>query len=234
LLIATTFNSLKKRWGRFALSVCFFTFVALQLVFFYQYFNGIIHPYSMSSERFAAIFLKTSDKYRGLFKSDPEDFYHPHGVRTVDSLFYTLTDTNFVPASGFIVNKKNIVPGQYLKAAEPQGYSYEIVTDSSWLSRTRYAEIDFDYMQLTADSAASNTLSFVTTSLLKSKGFFYNAYPVADRIFNTAGVWRHDFERMPVTAPEHPGDVIRIYMENKIQKDLCIKNLSIKIVEPKS
>jgi hypothetical protein len=232
LLLAFAFEKISGKGVRRAMGGAFIATLALFQVFFYQYVTGIIHPYSMDYEKFRYVFLKTAPAYRNLFKCETEEFYHPRGVLVSDSLYYSLTDTaEWVPRR-LIVSKKNIRQGAHFELNDDYTLVYEVFTDSSWLFKARYAEIAFEYLQPEPDSAASNTLLYVTMSG-ENKNGYYNANPLEGRVFNTTGEWRRGFERLKIGIPEQTGIMIHVFIDNPAKKRLFIKNLSIKIVEAK-
>ncbi|HXB40363.1 MAG TPA: hypothetical protein VNZ49_07455 [Bacteroidia bacterium] len=231
LLLAFVFEKISKKIIRITYWSLLIVFTLLHQVFFYQFIKGIIHPYSMDFEKFSYVFLKTSDRYRYLYKCETEDFYHPRGVFVSDSLFYSLTDTNFVFPKNFYIVKKNIRQGAYYEATDIYPFNYEIITDKSWLFKTRFAEIGFDYMQPLPDSAAAKMTDYVTMFSTDNTISYYNNNPFVGRAFNTPMQWNHSFERLKIGIPEKTGLYIRIFIDNMKKKKLFIKNLSIKIVE---
>lgn len=231
ILLAHTFDSLKKKTVRYVFMGLLFVTVGLHQVFFFQYVKGIIHAYSMDFEKFSYVFLKTSDKYRNLFKCDTEDFYHPNGVLYSDSIANPLTDTSIV-TPGLYYDKHSIEHGKYMVTKSNYPLTWIICTDSSWLFKMRYAEISFDFMQPLPDSAASNTLLYVTMSDDCGKSYYFNANQLAGKVFNTTNEWNHVFERIKIGIPEKTGTV-GVFIDNPQYKHIYIKNFSVKIVEPK-
>jgi hypothetical protein len=231
LLIAFAFHAIKKTVWRMVLPAFFVMAVLLFQVFFYQYYKSIIHPYSMNFKKFCHVFLKTSNAYRNLFRSDSEDFYHPNGVTVVDSVSASLTDTNALVPAKLAFNKKNIRQNEYYDAGDMYPFTYQVTTNSSWLFKARYAEIDLDYMQPEADSAAYHMNSYITMDFADKSPSYFSASTLADKAFNEAGEWQHAFERKEIGISENTGDVIKIFIDNPKGKKLFIKNLRIKIVE---
>lgn len=232
LAIAWAFDRTGKRLLRYVLLPVLAIFVLLHQVFMYQYVKGIIHPYSMDYEKFKYVFLKTSDKYRYLFKCDVEDFYHPRGVNYVAEVESTLKDPNAYFPEELKLNKADIMPGQYLETKSMYPLTWLIKTDASWLFKMRYAEISFDYMQPLPDSAASNMMIYVTMSDEKGETYYFNANPVAGRVYNTTNKWENLFERIKIGIPEKTGTV-GIFIDNTKNKKLYIRNFSVKVTEPK-
>jgi len=233
LLFAWAFEKIRTSLARITVFSLLFIFVLLHQVFFFQYVKGIIHPYSMDYEKFAHVFLKTSDKYRNLYKCETEDFYHPRGVYVADSLFYSLTDTSEAVPKNLLVSKNNIKQGQYFDMSNDYSVTYEVVTDASWLFKARYAEISFDFFQPLPDSAASKIVAYVTMHEKDGRSSYYNANPLEGRIFNTSGQWMHAFERLKIGIPERAGVTIHVFADNSAHKQFFIKNLKIRIVEAK-
>ncbi len=233
LLIGFAFEKISRAAVRVALGFFLIAGIFLHQVFFFQYVKGIIHPYSMDFEKFSQVFLKTSDKYRYLFKCEAEDFYHPRGVTVCDSIFFSLTDANAVFPKNFLVNKNNIKQGAYYEITDNYPFTYLIVTDKSWLFKTRHVEISFDFMQPLPDSAAANMANYVTMSSLDNSTSFYNSNPFTGKIFNTPMEWHHAFDRIKMGIPEKTGLFIRIFIDNNKRKKLFIKNLRINITEAK-
>ncbi len=231
LAIAWAFDRAGKKILRYVLLPVLVIFVFLHQVFMYQYIKGIIHPYSMDFERFAYVFMRTSDQYRYLFKCDAEEFYQPRGVRVVDSLRYSLMDVNEPVPGHLIIDKKNIRQGEYFEINENFLLTYEVITDSSWLYKARYAEMSFDFYQPDPDSAASNMLAYVTISGKDNASSYYNADPLTGKIFNQAGQWFPVFERLKIGIPEKTGLMIHVFIGNPTSRRLFIRNLKIRIVE---
>jgi hypothetical protein len=231
LLTAFVFQEMKAEWLRTVIPSVFLVAVLLSQVFFYQYYKNIIHPYSMDFKKFCHVFLKTSDEYRDLFRSGSEDFYHPNGVTTIDSAAISLTDTSAVVPQKLSFNKSKIHQNEYYDASDMYPLTYQTITDSSWRFKPRFAEIDFDFMQPSNDSAVYYMNSYLTMDFADKSPSYFSASTIDDKMFNNIGKWQHAFERKEIGISERPGDVIKIFLDNVKGKKLYIKNLRIKIVE---
>lgn len=235
LLLAFFFEMLGKTVVRIAGLAALIVLVALHQVFFFQYIRGIIHPYSMNYEKFKFVFLKTSERYRNLFKCETEDFYHPHGVFASDSVFASLIDTNENVSNKLTYSKNKIRQGAYMDISNDiYPVTYAVKTDTSWLFKARYAEMEFDYMQPKADTAAADVLLCVTLhSNVEGAAAYFNANQLEGKDFNTPYEWRHAFERIKIGIPESTGMEVHAFVNNPRSRAVYIKNFKIRIVEAK-
>lgn len=231
LLLAFALDKIPSPAWRWVTGATLVLLIVLFQVFFYQYVRGIIHPYSMDYEKLKYVFLKTSDKYRYLFKCEAEDFYHPRGVLVSENLSYSLADTAERVPARLRVTKNNIRQGRYFEINDNYSLAYETVMDSSWLFKARYAEVSFDFYQPLPDSAASKITLYVTMG--GDSMSYFNANPIEGRLFNTTGIWMHAFDRIKIGIPEHTGIILHVFIDNPEKKRLFVKNLNIKIVEAK-
>jgi hypothetical protein len=207
--------------------------IFLHQVFFYQYIRGIIHAYSMNYDKFKFVFMKTGERYRNLFKCETEDFYHPHGVYASDSVFVPLKNTWDRKPLGVSYNRKKVFNGYMEVKDELYVVTYATKTDSSWLFKARYAEIEFDYRQTKADTAAADIMACVTLHGMQEGNDYFNSNQIVGKDFNTPYVWRHAFERIKIGIPEISGMIVHIFISNPNNRSLHIKNFKVRIVEAK-
>ena len=146
LLIAFAFNELKNRYLKVVAIVMSMLSIGLHQVFFYQYYYSIIHADSMDFEKFAYVFLKTDKRYAGIFKCNPDDFYHPYGIQVVDSVYVDFSK-NGDRMNRFLYDKKNIVQKGYNLSNDQYQPQVIFTTDSSWFNKIRFVEFYIDYLE---------------------------------------------------------------------------------------
>ena len=218
---------LVKTISRFLLVI----FSFLGVIFCYQYFYWIIYPTSMNFNKFKTVFLKTGRESRELFNSEPEDFYHPHGIQCIDSVNFIFSGAGVVQDKRLTFNPKQIKEGAFLEASDRWPFCFEVHCDSTWIFKTRYAEVSLFYFQTFPDSAASGSLIYVTNTHIGGKQYYCNSTKLQERMNNSYGVWKHFFGRIGIREPEIKGDYIRVFLDNTKLRHLKIRNLKVRIVE---
>ena len=230
-LIAIFFNGLSKLYLRISAITLFAAAVIFHLVFFYQYYYGILHPDSMNFEKFKYVFLKTDKKYANLFKCNPDDFYHPKGIRIVDSVYINFTERP-VAQSRFAFDQNKLSEKGYKLSNEQNSIGILFITDSNSINKTRFVEFYSEYLEPKNDSAACGTFFGVALNDNGDKtNLYFKSSVIAERYNHISNKYISSFERFYIQPSRVIGNKIHIFIANSWQRDIFIKTLKIRIVE---
>jgi hypothetical protein len=209
---------LVKPIGRWVMLLFLTIVVSLNLVQTYQYYTGILHPDSMSKEKYWYVFMKTSAEYRNIFGSYPEPVFTEFTGN--DGLTY-LNDmespSNFWTSNG-VVSSASAYSGSYLAELNQSNiYSPTLVLSRESLPVTQkelYVSVNLMFRELVQNATSEALLVYASTGF-DNQLLFYKTFKVKqipDHIINEWCNTTFGF-KVPAWTKEHKQ--VKIYVWNK-------------------
>lgn len=192
--------------------------VGLNLIQTYQYHSGILHPDSMSKEKYWYVFLRTDPQYRNIFGSYPEPIY----AALSDSESTTYHNDMEVPSniwtSNGIIQDSKAYSGVYLAELNQSNiYSPTLVLSGEQITSTAaevYVTVNLMFKELTPN-ATTNALLVYAAKDTADQMLFYKAFKMKQIPDQRTGDWRNATFGFKVPAWNASYKQIKVYVWNR-------------------
>jgi hypothetical protein len=192
--------------------------VGLNLIQTYQYHSGILHPDSMSKEKYWYVFLRTDPQYRDIFGSYPEPIYAALSESESTTYHNDMEVPSNIWTSNGILQSSNAYSGAYLAELNQSNiYSPTLVLSGEQLTTTAaevYVTVSLMFKELTPH-ATSNALLVYAAKDTSDNTVFYKTFKMKQIPDSRTGDWRNAAFGFKVPAWNPALDQVKIYVWNR-------------------
>jgi hypothetical protein len=208
------------RWKRIIISLFLIPAVALNLFQAYQYYAGIIHPDSMTKEKYWYVFLKADPSYRGILGSFPEPIFSGFNESLSINYFNDMEGPSNLWTSNGVQTSKESFSGRYLaEMSQSNIYSPTLVLMNENLIKTEselYVTVNLMYRELEKNATSDALLVYAATDK-NSELSFYKTFRIKQMPDDKTLVWRNGSFGFKVPAWDSNLTQVKVYVWN-IQK----------------
>jgi hypothetical protein len=189
--------------------ICIF----LNLVFSYQFYHGIINPYSMDAKKFWFVFLKTDRKYSNFFAgvNDPPP-YAPNGF---DTLFVKTFSFGNEPGGVLNVKGKEF-PLEMAK-----------ITSAGNVSPSHYFKVSMKRKMKKERGGEKIYFVIAGDTLVNGKLAFYNGTQIKEWREEKANEWIYSEYSITFFNGELQNKPIAVYLYNPEKEEMIIDDLKL-------
>ena len=218
ILLALGYSALLKiRAGKIFLSVFLLLVVPLNLVQAYQYEVGILHPDSMTKEKYWHVFFKTDKAYRNVLGSQPEPVFKSLSSYKHLDFYMDMESVSPVWTSNGIQLSGEAHSGMYLaQIDEKNAFSPTLVLANSHLLSTEsamYVSAHLMYRELKTNAAAKAIMVYAATNK-SNQLVFYKSQKIKQLPDETTNSWRYAEFGMKVPAWNSEVSQVKVYIWN--------------------
>lgn len=207
-----------KRLQKKLMTVFLLLSIALNLIQTYQYHTGILHPDSMSKEKYWYVFLRTDPQYRDIFGSYPEPIYAALSESESTTYHNDMEVPSNIWTSNGILQSSNAYSGAYLAELNQSNiYSPTLVLSGEQLTTTAaevYVTVSLMFKELTPH-ATSNALLVYAAKDTSDNTVFYKTFKMKQIPDSRTGDWRNAAFGFKVPAWNPALDQVKIYVWNR-------------------
>ncbi|MDP2237119.1 MAG: hypothetical protein Q8J88_11865 [Bacteroidales bacterium] len=208
------------RWKRLIISLFLIPAVGLNLFQAYQYYAGIIHPDSMTKEKYWYVFLKADPSYRGILGSFPEPIFSGFNDSLSINYFNDMEGPSNLWTSNGVQTSKEAFSGRYLaEMSQSNVYSPTLVLMNENLIKTEselYVTVNLMYRELEKNATSDALLVYAATDR-SSELSFYKTFRIKQMPDDKTLVWRNGSFGFKVPAWNSNLTQVKVYVWN-IQK----------------
>ncbi|MBU1369831.1 MAG: hypothetical protein KJ578_01425 [Bacteroidetes bacterium] len=233
ILLAFAFSAfLKIRAGQVFLTVFLLLVVPLNLVQAYQYEIGILHPDSMSKEKYWHVFLKTDSRYKNILGSQPEPVFKSLDSYKQQNFFMDMESNSPVWTNNSIRLSGEAHSGMYLaQIDEASSFSPTLVLNNTQLFPTfgpMYVSAHLMFRELNPNAAAKALMVYAATNR-NNQLIFYKVQKLKQLPDNMTNLWRYADFGMKV--PEWSDEVaqVKIYIWNPEPTSFQLDDFAVSI-----
>lgn len=197
--------------------ILLFCFIPINLIFAYQHCYWIIHPNTMTGEKFWMVFLKTGKEYHHYFGGmDDGAPYAPKG-------FELLASFNQNDQSNTTIN--------FTENEFPIGFNF--ITDEKFCSREKIW-ITVNYKKRISQPDAGKEVLFVLQGTNQNDStLYYLAIKSKEFPQEKINEWKEEKLSITINNPLQIGNKFGLYFWNRNRESLEMKDLSIQVLAPK-
>lgn len=206
--------------------------IILNLVQTYQYYAGILHPDSMSKEKYWFVFFKTSDEYRHVFGSYPEAVFGPVKEESSRTFLNEMEGQSAYWTSNGVVKSPMAYSGSYVAELNQSNiYSPTLVlTGESLVPKNEelYVSISLMYKELSVQASTEALLVYAASDLQNDLVFYktFKMKQVPDAVTNQ---WRNAIFGFKVPAWDKEIRQVKVYIWNRQQGLFQIDDFDVNI-----
>lgn len=217
LLLAQLFTLVKNiKW----LYLLLFPFVLLNLFQTYQYYQGIIHPDSMTKEKYWYVFLKTAPAYRNVLGAFPEPVFRGMDETPLLSYFNDMESPSNLWTSNGVQESKESYSGHYLsEMSQSNIYSPTLVLEGSQLIETTkevYVSVSLMFRELDWNAALQSVLVYAAENE-SNETVFYKTFKLKQMPDDIVDDWRNATFGFKVPAWNEALHQLKVYVWNQEQ-----------------
>lgn len=206
--------------------------IILNLVQTYQYYAGILHPDSMSKEKYWFVFFKTSDQYRHVFGSYPEAVFGPVKEESGRTFLNEMEGQSAYWTSNGVVKSAMAYSGSYVAELNQSNiYSPTLVlTGESLVPKNEelYVSISLMYKELSVQASAEALLVYAASDL-QNDLVFYKTFKMKQIPDTITDQWRNAIFGFKVPAWDNEIRQVKIYIWNRQQGLFQIDDFDVNI-----
>lgn len=221
---------MKRLFGKILLAAFVISTIALNLLQTYQYKHAIIHPDSMTKEKYWHVFLKTDAQYRNIFGGSPEPIFADLDENSAEQYLNRMEQhSNFWTSNG-IQESEHAYSGKFLaELSQSNIYSPTLVLMGENLKHTKndiYVTVRLMYRELEINSALEALLVYAATGK-DNELSFYKTFRLKQMPDNIINDWRH--ATFGFVAPAWDTDLlqIKVYVWNTQKTQFQIDDFEV-------
>lgn len=231
--LALFFNQLYDiRYGKAGLFLVLASLVSLNLVQTYQYHAGILHPDSMTKEKYWHIFFKTDNAYKNIFGSLPEPFYGDLNQKTSLTFLNDMeTPSKFWTSNGLVTSENAYSGGTVAGLNQSNIYSPTLVLHVKDFDSTaceKYVSVSLMFKEIEANAVGNALLVYAATDL-SNQLTFYKTFKVKQIPDARINEWRNAVFGFKVPAWINRTRVIKVYVWNKEAGNFQLDDFEVNI-----
>jgi hypothetical protein len=233
ILLGLGFTSLTKlKTGRIFLTLFLMLVVPLNLIQAYQYERGIIHPDSMTKEKYWYVFLKTGKNYEQVLGGQPEPMFE--SLKTYQRLDYFMDMETVSPlwTNNGIKLSGESYSGMYLaELNDTIVYSPTLVLNGSQIiemSGPCYVAANLMYRELETNAAAHALVVYAATNR-NNQLVFYKVQKLKQMPDDITNSWRHGTYGMKVPSWHDEVAQVKVYVWNTEAKLFQLDDLAVSV-----
>jgi hypothetical protein len=233
VLLGLGFTSMiKLNAGRIFLTLFLLLVVPLNLIQAYQYERGIIHPDSMTKEKYWYVFLKTGKNFEQVLGGQPEPMFE--SLKNYQRLDYFMDMESVSPlwTSNGIKLSGESYSGMYLaELSSANAFSPTLVLNGSQIiemSGSCYLAANLMYRELEPDAAARALVVYAATNR-NNQLVFYKVQKLKQMPDDITNSWRYGTYGLKVPSWNNEVAQVKVYVWNPEGKLLQLDDLAVSI-----
>jgi hypothetical protein len=204
--------------------------ISLNLLQTYQYHVRILHPDSMSKDKYWYVFLKTSPSYKNVLGGFPEPYYGSLERYERQNYFLDM-EKRAVPwsFSGIAVAQDSFSGKQLAQLNNKLQYSPTLILEGENLrtaSEPIYVQVQVSFREFEPDNALGAFLVYAASNK-NNELLFYKAFKLKDMPDFKIGVWRAATFGFSVPAWNTDLHQVKVYIWNKELNDFQIDDFDV-------
>ncbi len=221
-----------KKWSKIALYLLLSLVVLLNLIQTRQYQSGILHPDSMSWEKYRYVFLKTGQSYRNVLGEYPEAVFETLNEEKKLAFFNAMDNPVDCWTTNGILKSDLAFSGNALAVLDRENiYSPTLELpkiDAKITENQNYVRVGLMYNEPTPNAAAQALLVYAVNDSL-NRIHFYKTFKIKQMPDGKTGQWRKARFGFRVPAIASKRNQVKIYIWNREPNRFFIDDFDISI-----
>jgi hypothetical protein len=198
-------------------ALLFMPFVFLNLFQTYQYYAGIIHPDSMTKDKYWYVFLKSDKTYRNVLGSFPEPVYSGMDETPMFHYFNDMEGPSNLWTSNGVQPSQAAFSGRYLsEMSQSNIYSPTLILEGEQLIHTPkelYVHVNLMFRELEPNAALDALMVYAATDV-DNQMIFYKTFRLKQMPDSRMHQWRNSTFGFKVPAWNGNLKQVKIYVWN--------------------
>ncbi|HOI31777.1 MAG TPA: hypothetical protein PLC47_03345, partial [Bacteroidales bacterium] len=236
VLLGLGFSSLLSiKTGKIFLSLFLILVVPLNLVQAYQYERGILHPDSMTKEKYWYVFLKTAKSYEQILGGQPEPIFKSLKEYNRLDYFMDMETASPVWTSNGIKLSGESFSGMYLaELDESNPFSPTLVlsgnqiVNSEAVAGQNYLSVNLIYRELEQNAASRAMVVYAATNR-NNQLIFYKVQKLKQLPDEITNRWRYGTYGFKIPAWNNEVAQVKVYVWNPESKLFQLDDLAVSI-----